>query len=73
MRSECKRKKKNPNAKKYEELSYLQALNEKLGVMDSTAITLCMDNKKPILVLNLWEEGTLQAAVLGNKVGTLIN
>ena len=41
--------------------------------MDSTAITLCMDNKKPILVLNLWEEGTLQAAVLGNKVGTLIN
>lgn len=65
--------KKNPNAKRYDQLTYLQALNEKLGVMDSTAITLCMDNKKPILVLNLWEEGTIQAAVLGKKVGTLIS
>jgi uridylate kinase len=65
--------KKYANAVKYEKLTYLEALNQQLGVMDSTAITLCMDNKMPILVLNLWQDGAIQKAILGEKVGTLIN
>jgi uridylate kinase len=64
---------KNPNAKKYDTLSYQQAVVDKLGVMDGTAFTLCMDNKMPIMVLNLWDAGILKRAVFGERVGTLIS
>jgi uridylate kinase len=48
-------------------------LNRKLEVMDNTAVSLCMENKLPILVLNLWEEGVLTRALLGEKLGTLVS
>ncbi len=62
----------NPNARKFDRLTYLEALNLRVGVMDSTAITLCMDNDLPIIVANLWEEGALVRIVRGEPVGTLI-
>ncbi len=62
----------NPDARRFSRLTYLEALNMRIGIMDSTAITLCMDNDLPILVLNLWEEGTLLKAVYGEAIGTLI-
>jgi uridylate kinase len=64
--------KKNPNAKKFETLTYIETLNRRLGVMDSTAISLCMDNNLPILVLNLWQEDMLERAMRGETVGTMI-
>ena len=63
----------NPNARRFEELTYMDALNMRLKVMDATAITTCMDNDLPILVLNLWAGDSLERAVLGEKVGTLIH
>ncbi|WP_226034918.1 UMP kinase [Aquibacillus saliphilus] len=64
--------KTNKDAKKYEELSYLEVLNEGLGVMDSTASSLCMDNHIPLLVFSISEEGNIKRAVLGEKIGTII-
>ncbi|HRK88978.1 MAG TPA: UMP kinase [Anaerolineales bacterium] len=64
--------KKNPDAKKFEKLSYIEVLNRRLEVMDSTAITLCMDNNLPILVLNLWDSNALLGALRGENVGTLV-
>lgn len=64
--------KKNPNAVKLDELSYIDLLNRRLTVMDSTAITHCMENKVPILVLNLWDPNALLMALKGEKVGTLV-
>jgi uridylate kinase len=64
---------KNAKAKKFDKLSYLEMLNRKLEVMDSTAISLCMENKLPILVLNLWDEAALKRGLLGGKAGTLIS
>jgi uridylate kinase len=64
--------KTNPNARKFDTLSYIEALNRRLKVLDSTAISLCMDNSLPILVLNLWEGDSLARAILGEKVGTVI-
>jgi uridylate kinase len=64
---------KNATAQRYEHLTYLDALNQKVGVMDSTAITLCMDNNLPILVLDLWQEGSLIRALRGETVGTIIS
>ena len=64
---------KNPNAKRYEQLSYLQALNESLGVMDATAISLCMDNKMPIIVFDLRETGNIVRALSGEEIGTLVH
>jgi uridylate kinase len=64
---------KFPDAKKFEHLSYIDTLNRRLEVMDSTAVSLCMENKLPILVLNLWDEGALPAALRGEQVGTLVN
>ncbi len=64
--------KKNPNAKKFDQLSYIDVLNRRLEVMDSTAITLCMENNLPILVLNLWDSKALTGALYGEKVGTLV-
>ena len=62
----------DPNAKRYDQISYIEAVNKRLKVMDSTAITLCMDNDLPIIVLNLWQENALTRTVLGESVGTLI-
>ena len=63
---------KNPDAQRFEKLTYIETLNRRLKVMDSTAITLCMDNHMPILVLNLWDQNALQDALYGHKVGTLV-
>lgn len=63
---------KNPDAKRFEYLKYIDALNRRLEVMDSTAISLCMDNQLPILVLNMWQEGSLEAALRGDTIGTMI-
>ena len=65
--------KTNPNAKKFEEVTYIEVLKQGLKVMDSTAISLCMDNKLPIIVFDLSEAGTLQRAVNGEAVGTLVH
>jgi uridylate kinase len=65
--------KTDPNAKRYDHLTFMEALNMRVRVLDSTAITLCMDNQLPIIVLNLWQEGALERAVLGEKVGTIIS
>lgn len=63
---------KDVTAQRFDRLSYLEALNLQLRVMDSTAITLCMDNHVPIVVLNLWDEDSLGRVVRGESVGTLI-
>jgi uridylate kinase len=65
--------KKNADAVKFDHLSYIDVLNRRLEVMDSTAITHCMENKIPLLVLNLWDEIALKQALRGEKVGTLIS
>lgn len=62
----------NPQAKRFEELTYLTVLSQKLGVMDSTAISLCMENDLPVLVFNLLEPGNLVRAVRGEKIGTMV-
>jgi uridylate kinase len=62
----------NPAAERFERLTYMEALNMRVGVMDSTAITLCMDNDLPIMVLSLAEPQALQQAVTGESVGTYI-
>jgi uridylate kinase len=64
--------KKNPDAKKFDQLSYIEVLNRRLEVMDSTAITLCMENNLPILVVNLWDSKALTSALYGKPVGTLV-
>ena len=64
---------KNPIAVKFERLSYMESINLRLEVMDSTATTLCMENHLPILVLNLWETDALCKAISGEKVGTLVS
>lgn len=63
---------KNSHAKKFEHLRYIELLNHRLEVMDSTAISLCMDNNLPILVVNLWDATALERALRGEKVGTLV-
>ena len=63
----------NPGAKKYEELTYMEALNQGLKVMDSTALSLCMDNHIPIVVFGLApDEGNIIKAALGEKIGTTV-
>lgn len=64
--------KKNPAARRFDRLSYIDALNRRIGVMDSTAISLCMDNEMPILVLDLWQPRSLERAVAGEQIGTMI-
>lgn len=63
---------KHPGAKKYAELSYMEALKERLEVMDTSAFALCMDNKLPIMVFNFFEKGNSKRAVMGDKIGTLV-
>ncbi|GAB3794799.1 UMP kinase [Virgibacillus kimchii] len=62
----------NKNAKKYENLSYMEMLNEGLGVMDSTASTLCMDNNILLKVFSITEEGNIKRVVQGEEIGTTI-
>ena len=64
---------KNPNAKKYKYVSFLEVLKKQLKVMDSTAFSLCMDNKMPIKIFNLNEDDILKRAVSGENLGTLID
>jgi uridylate kinase len=64
--------KKNKDAKRFDHLTYIQALNMRVGVMDSTAMAMCMDNNLPIMVLNLWQEDALERAIVGEPVGTVI-
>lgn len=63
---------KFPAAKRFATLSYIDFLNRRLQVMDSTAVSLCMENKLPILVLNLWDPQALLRALMGEQVGTLV-
>ena len=63
---------KDPQATRYETISYLQVLEKRLQVMDATAISLCMDNQLPILVFNLRTPGNLRRAVLGEPVGSVV-
>ncbi len=64
--------KTDPTAQKFDELSYIEVLSRRLKVMDSTAISLCMDNGFPIVVFNLQEKGRLRQLVYGERVGTLV-
>src|SRR5881275_195768 len=63
---------KNPNAKRYDQVSYTEALSKRLQVMDSTAFSLCMDNKIPIVIFNMNQPDNIRAVVLGRKIGTLV-
>ena len=63
---------KNSEAKKYGRLSYIEVLNKELKVMDSTAISLCMDHHLPIVVFNLMEKGNIKRVVCGEEIGTLV-
>jgi uridylate kinase len=64
--------KKNARAKRFEQITYLEALQRQLKVMDSTAFSLCMDNKMPIIVFDLFKPHNLRRVALGEKVGTLV-
>jgi len=64
--------KTDPTAQKFEELTYIEVLSRRLKVMDSTAISLCMDNRFPIVVFNLQEKELLRQLVFGERVGTLV-
>ncbi len=62
----------NPNAKKYKNLEYMEALNKNLNVMDATAISLSMENKLPIVVFNLRKKNNISKAIKGNNIGTYL-
>jgi uridylate kinase len=62
-----------PEAQRYSELTYIDVLNRGLKVMDSTAISLCMDNGLPIIVFNLLQPGNIQKAVCGEPIGTIVH
>lgn len=64
---------KNPKAKRYDQITFLEAINKRLKVMDSTALTMCMDNNLPVVVFDFTRPGNLKRVVLGEKnVGTLV-
>jgi len=65
--------KKNPKARRYSQIKYLDALQRQLGVMDWTAFSLCMDNKMPIIVFDLFRPHNLKRVVLGEAVGTVVS
>jgi len=64
--------KKNPKAKRFSQISYIEALQQRLEVMDSTAFSFCMENKIPIIVFKLAEKGNLRKVLEGHKVGSII-
>lgn len=63
---------KDPNAKKFDEISYMDVIKKNLKVMDSTAITLCMDNNLPIIVFNIKKPDNIKKIILGKKIGTTV-
>ena len=63
---------KNPKAKRYSQICYSDALRQRLKVMDSTAFSLCMDNKMPIIVFNFSQPNNLKRIILGEQIGTLV-
>jgi uridylate kinase len=65
--------KKNPNARRFESISYLNFLSMRLRVMDTTAVSLCMENNMPIVVLNFWQKDSVKRLILGEAVGTIIS
>ena len=64
---------KYKNAKKYKEVKYIDVLKQRLKVMDSTAISLCMDNKMPIMVFSINKKGNIKKAVMGGNIGTIVH
>lgn len=64
---------KNPDAKRYDKISYIDVLKQGLQVMDSTAISLCMDNKLPIMTFDLAKQGNILKAVQGDSIGTIVH
>ena len=64
---------KNANAKRFDQVSYIDFLNMRLKVMDSTAVSLCMENDLPIVVLNFWQEDSVKKLILGETIGTKIS
>jgi len=64
---------KHESARRYGEMTYIQVLNQELKVMDSTAISLCMDNRLPIVVFNIMERGNIRRVVCGERIGTLVS
>jgi uridylate kinase len=65
--------KKDPTARRIEKATYIEVLNQGLGVMDTTAISLCMDNKLPIIVFDLTQAGNIKRLVLGEPVGSIVS
>lgn len=63
---------KNPAAKRFDSLTYLEVLQQSLAVMDSTATSLCMDNKIPLIVFNLTVDGNIKKVIMGENIGTII-
>lgn len=63
----------NKNAKRFMRLTFIEAINRRLEVMDSTALTLCMDNRLPVLVFNLQAPHSIEQAIMGNDIGTLVS
>ena len=63
----------NPNARRFEHLTYIDALNMRVGVLDSTAISLCMDNDMSIIVVDLWQPNSIRRAIMGESIGTTIS
>lgn len=63
---------KVPNAKFFSEISYIDVLTQQLAVMDTTAISLCMDNKVPIIVFNMKTKGNIRRVIMGEKIGSLV-
>jgi len=64
---------KNPKATRFDSISYMEVLQKGLKVMDSTAISLCMDNRLPIIVFNLNTPGTMSKVIQGQQIGTLVH
>jgi len=64
---------KNPNAKRFDKLTHLEALNMRLEVMDATALSLCLENKLPIIVFDLDAPRSIERAVTGEIIGTLVS
>jgi len=64
---------KNPGARRFDHLSYMDAINLRLDVMDSTALSLCMDNQLPIVVFDIFQSGSIQSILSGESVGTTIS
>ncbi|MEA3369166.1 MAG: UMP kinase [Candidatus Ratteibacteria bacterium] len=68
----CSDPKRNPRAKRYRQLKYIDMLKMGLKVMDSTAVSLCMENHLPIIVFNIWKRNSIKKIIYGEKIGTLV-